>query len=59
MTTNVRLDLQAWPLVEEKVHMWGIQAGVIATMPWPLPQSIETEVEPGIVTAIHQALVPV
>merc|ERR1719311_239381 len=38
--------------------MLGSQAGVISTRPWPLPQSSEADVEPGIVTASHHALVP-
>lgn len=54
LTMNWTDDLQAWPLPDEKVHMLEAQPGVMLTKPWPLPQSILTEVEPGMVTASHQ-----
>lgn len=55
---NWTLDLHAWPLPEEKVHMLDAQPGVMLTKPWPLPQSILTELEPGMVTASHHTLEP-
>jgi hypothetical protein len=55
---NWTVDLQDLPLPEEKVHMLAVQPAVMRTKPWPLPQSTETDEEPGITTAIHQALVP-
>ena len=58
LTMNWTVDLQARPLDDEKVHMLGVHPAFIRTKPWPLPQSTETDVEPGMTTAIHQALVP-
>ena len=58
LTMNWTLALHGWPLDEEKVHMLAAHPGVMLANPWPLPQSTSTEVEPGMVTASHQALVP-